>query len=91
MKQEFGMSNFKLMIYFRGIEVIQLNSTIFVLQRRYIMVVLKMFNIVNYKQKPTPTRINTSREDRGYNVEPTLFKILVSSITNLTPTRIDIM
>jgi hypothetical protein len=57
------------------------------------MVVLKRFKMMNCKPTPTPTLIRTklSNEDKGSNVDPTLFKRLVGSLMYLTATKLGIM
>jgi hypothetical protein len=49
--------------------------------------------MVNSKASPTPfiTRLKLSKKDKGSNMYPTLFKILVGSLMYLTMKRPDIM
>jgi len=57
------------------------------------MDVLKRFRMMNCKLAPTPIALGTNlnKEDVGYNVDPSLFKILVGNIIHLTATRPYIM
>lgn len=52
-----------------------------------------MFNMMKCKPTPTPKVIGLklSKDDRGSNVDPTLFKRLVGSLMYLTATRPDII
>lgn len=49
--------------------------------------------MMNYKLAPTPiiTRKKLNKDNMGSNVDPTLFKILIRSITYLTTRRKNIM
>ncbi|XP_059066281.1 uncharacterized mitochondrial protein AtMg00810-like [Cryptomeria japonica] len=84
MMKEFEMADLGLMRYFQGIEVVQSNKGLCICQSKYAKDVLRKFNMLNSKLAPTRVATGTklSREDKGSNVNPTLF---------LTATRSDIM
>jgi len=87
------MNDLGLMRYFLGIEFIQLDLGIFVCQMKYVMDVLKRFEMMNSKPTPTPivSRTKLNKEDKGSNADPNLFKILVGNLMYLTTTRPYIM
>ena len=93
MESEFEMIDLGLMKFFLGIEVHQSESGIFISQSKYANTVLKIFNMSNCKEAPTPVIIGLklSKDDDGSTVDPTLFKRLVGSLMYLTTTRPDIM
>jgi len=93
MKHEFEMTDLGLMMYFLGIKVNQSNSRIFISQTKYAVDVLKGFRMINCKAIPTPipTRTKLNKEDKGSNVDPTLFKRSVGSLMYLIATRPNIM
>ena len=88
MKRLIGLMNF-----FLGIEVQQSESGIFISRLKFASVVLKRFNMSNYKTTPTPiiTGSKLSKDDDGLTVDPMLFKRLVGSLMYLTTTRPEIM
>ena len=53
------------------------------------MDVLKRFMMMKCKPTPTPiiTKTKLSEEDKGSNVDPTLFKRLIGSLMYITTTR----
>eukprot|EP01018_Ginkgo_biloba_P013725 Gb_24397 [translate_table: standard] len=93
MKKEFEMTDLGLMKYFLGIEVSQTNDGIFICQTKYASDVLKRFKMLNCKSTSTPmaTGLKLSKEDKGTNVDPTLYKRLVGNLMYLSATRPDIM
>jgi hypothetical protein len=93
MKKEFEMTDLGMMKYFLGIEVNQNENEIFISQSKYANDILKRFNMLKCKPAPTPTVIGLklSKDDRGSNVDPTLFKRLVGSLMYLIATRPNIM
>ena len=93
MVSEFEMTNLGLMKYFLGIEVQQYESGIFISQSKYENMVLKIFNISNWKVAPTPviTSLKLSKDDEGSTVDPTLFKRIFGNLMYLIATRPDMM
>lgn len=93
MKKEFEMTNLGLTKYFLGIEVNQNENSIFFSQKKYANDIFKSFNMMNFKATPTPivTGLKLSKDDKGEDVNPTLYKKLVGSLMYLTATRSDRM
>jgi hypothetical protein len=93
MKDEFEITDLGLMRLFLGIEVHQSKIGIFISQSKYAYEILEIFNMMNSKATPTPviTGLKLSKEYKGSNVDPTLFKMMVGSLMYLTMTRPDIM
>ena len=83
MIKEFEMKDLGLMRYFLGIEVIQCDKGIFISQSKYIKDLLKRFKMMNCNPVSTPIATGTklSKEEKGLNVDPTMFKRLVGSLT----------
>jgi len=91
MKQKFEMTDLGLMRCFLGIEVLQSDSRIFAFQSWYVMYVLKRFRMMNCMPTPTPIPTGTklSKEDAGSNVDPTLFKRFIGSLTKRSHWKVD--
>jgi len=92
MSQEFEMIDLRLMSYYLGIEVKQMEEGIFISQENYAKEVLKKFNMSGCNPVNTPVECNIKlfRNDGGEMVNPTLFRSLVGSLRYLTCTRPDI-
>ncbi|RDX94898.1 hypothetical protein CR513_22662, partial [Mucuna pruriens] len=92
MSCEFEMTDIRLMSYYLGLEVKQMNNDIFVSQESYAKVLekFKMFDC-NPVNTPMEGSLKLSRFDSGEKEDPTLFKSLVGSLRYLTSTRPDIM
>ncbi|TYK18668.1 T26F17.17 [Cucumis melo var. makuwa] len=93
MKQEFEMTDIRIMSYYLGIEVKQSEEGIFIFQERYTREILEKFNMMNYKPVATPIETGTklSKHEEGDDVDPSYFKSLVGSLRYLTCTRPDIL
>ena len=89
MKSEFEMTDLGLLKYFLGIEVEQFNHGICISQQKYAADILKKFKMEKCKPTNTPIALGTKlrKEDLGSLVNSTLYKQLVGSLMNLTPTR----
>ena len=87
------MIDLGMMKYFLVIEVTQSKDGIYICQSKYENHVLKIFRMVNYNPTITPITTSTklSKEDEGSNVDPTLYKRLVSRLMCLIATGPDIM
>ena len=93
MKIEFEMTDPGLKKYFLGIEVEQLDNSIFISQKKYVKNVLSIFKMTNCKPIDTLVATSTklSKQDQGSVVDPTLYKILVSILMHLIAIRPNIM
>nr|XP_016437498.1 PREDICTED: uncharacterized mitochondrial protein AtMg00810-like [Nicotiana tabacum] len=89
---QFEMNDLGLMSYFLGIEVSQLDSGIFISQKKYAGDILKGFNMDRTKPILTPVeeKLKLVRDEAGDFVDATYFRKLVGSIRYLTSTRPDI-
>ncbi|GLU18737.1 hypothetical protein SLE2022_350210 [Rubroshorea leprosula] len=93
MSNVFEMTDIRLMSYYLGIEVKQMEEGIFISQENYAREVLKRFNMSNCKPVNTPVAggIKLSKFEEGGSVDATLFRGLVGSLRYLTCTRPDIL
>ena len=71
----------------------QTDDGIFICQKKYANDVLKRFKMLNWKSPSTPmaTGLKLIKEDKGTEVDPSLFKRFVGNLMYLTTTRPDIM
>ena len=93
MMKEFEMTDLGLTRYFLDIEVIQCDKGIFICQSRYIKDVLKRFKMMDSDLASTPITTGTKlrKEEKGSNVEATIFKRIFGSLMYMIATRLDIM
>ncbi|XP_058771914.1 uncharacterized mitochondrial protein AtMg00810-like [Vicia villosa] len=93
MIEEFEMSDLGRMHYFLGLEVMQLDSGIFISQKRYAKEVLKKFGMDKSKLvlNPNVLEVKIDKNDTGVTVDGSMFKQLVGSLIYLTTTRPDLM
>ncbi|XP_070031802.1 uncharacterized mitochondrial protein AtMg00810-like [Nicotiana tomentosiformis] len=92
MSREFEMMDVRLMSYYLGLEVKQMEDVIFISQESYIKEILKKFNMLDCNPVNTPMESGTklSKFDEGEKVDPTFFKSLVGSLRYLICNRPDI-
>nr|GFB57887.1 putative RNA-directed DNA polymerase [Tanacetum cinerariifolium] len=91
MMKEFEMSDLGQMKYFLGIEVKQTDCGIHISQHKYVVDVLKRFNMSDCN--PVINHIVPGSKlysDEGPKVDVTLFKQIVGSLMYITTTRPDI-
>ncbi|CAM8994412.1 unnamed protein product [Rhodiola kirilowii] len=86
---EFEMTDFGSLSYFLGLEVIRKSGGIFVCQKKYDIVVLKRFKMLECNPARTPVEVVLKNGD-DESVYPTCFKQFVGSLRYLTCTRTDI-
>ena len=91
--KEFEMTDLGLMKYFLGVEVEKFRKGIFICQNKYSKYLLKRLRMEDCKPVPTPVETGTklTKDDKGSDVNPTLFERLVGSLIYLTTTRTNIM
>jgi hypothetical protein len=80
-----------MMHYFLGLEVWQRTDEIFLSQRKYIVEILKKFEMTDCKPMPTPTVMNLKKlsktsSDSG-KIDPHLYRKLIGSLMYLVNTR----
>lgn len=93
MKLEFEMTDFGLMSYFLGIEVIQATNRIFMYHKRYATEILKKFKIFDCSPVHILVEVGTKLSKVGDSsvIDLTYFKNTVGSLRYLTYTRLDII
>jgi len=93
MMQVFEMTDFGLMSFFLGMEIMQNREEIFICQKKYSREILKKFQMDNCK--PTATPMNQkdkfSKEDGTARVDEEKFRSLIGCLMYLTATRPDIL
>ncbi|RVW83084.1 Retrovirus-related Pol polyprotein from transposon TNT 1-94 [Vitis vinifera] len=92
MKKKFEMSDLGLLHFFLGLEVKQVEDGVFVSQRKYVVDLLKKFNMLNCKVVATPMNSNEKlqAEDGTKRADARRFRSLVGGLIYLTHTRPDI-
>jgi hypothetical protein len=93
MKDEFKITDLRLMKDFLGIEVFHSKDGIFSSQSKYAHENMKIFNMINSNEAPTPviTWFEFNKEYEGSKVDPTLFKRVTCTLMYLTTRRPNIM
>ena len=88
---EFDMKNLGELMYFLGIEVVRTPKGIWLLQRKYVLYILKTYGMTACKPIATPIEQNAKlRADLGDKLEdPTMYKKMVGSLIYATLTRPD--
>src|SRR3954462_7594824 len=93
MMKEFEMTDFGVMKYFLGIEVIQSADGIFICQKKYSQEVLERFKMddCNPVQIPIVSRTKLTRDDEGMKIDSTYYKHMVGSLMYMIATLPDSM
>ena len=92
MKVVFEMTDLEIIDYFLGLEVVHTQSGILLHQKKYILVVLKKFNMADCNPVPTLVITNlklTEALEEGV-VDASLYKQLVGSLIYVCNSRLDI-
>eukprot|EP00253_Pinus_taeda_P031951 PITA_31951 len=86
--REFEMKDLRLMNYFLGMEVWQVDEEVFVSHGKYANRILKKFHMKSNKPMETPLARNWRKEDAtsGEVVEATIYKKLVGSLMYIVNT-----
>ena len=92
MKREFEMSLVGELNYFLGLQVKQRKDGIFISQEKYAKNIVKRFGLDSKKHTSTPmsSSVKLSRDAVGVEVDPTLYRSMISSLLYLTASRRDI-
>ena len=92
MKKEFEMSMVGELNYFLGLQVKQQKDGIFISQEKYAKNLVKRFGLDSKKHASTimisSTKLNT--DPTGVEVDPTLYRSIISSLLYLTASRADV-
>ena len=91
--KEFDMSDLGLLHYFLGLQIMQTDDGIFISQEKYVVDLLKRYNMHHCKSFSTPMNTNEklSLSDGTTKANEKLFRSLVGGLMYLTHTRLDIM
>ena len=93
MKSEFEMSMMGELTYFLGLQIKQTSEDIYISQSKYVYEILKKFNVSDSRSASTPmaTGIQISKDQRGKEVDCTMYRGMIGSLLYLTASRPDIM
>ena len=86
MKMKFEMSMVGELNYFLGLQVKQCNNGIFIFQEKYAKNLVKRFGLDSKKHTSTPmsSSAKLSLDAAGVDVDPTLYRSMISSLLYLT-------
>ena len=89
---EFEMSLVGELTYFVGLQVKQMEDSIFLSQSKYAKNIVKKFGMENasHKRTPAPTHLKLSKDENGVSVEQSLYRSMIGSLLYLTTSRPDI-
>ncbi|GAU37336.1 hypothetical protein TSUD_395170 [Trifolium subterraneum] len=92
MQSEFEMSLVGELTYFLGLQVKQMEDTMFVSQSKYATNIVKKFGMDggNHKRTPAATHLKLTKDETGIDVDQSLYRSLIGSLLYLTASRPDI-
>jgi hypothetical protein len=92
MQSEFEMSLVGELTYFLGLQVKQLEDSIFISQSKYAKNIVKKFGMDNasHKRTPAPTHLKLTKDEKGISVDQSLYRSIIESLLYLTVSRLDI-
>jgi hypothetical protein len=92
MQSEFEMSLVGELTYFLGLQVKQMEDTIFISQSKYAKNIVKKFGMenANHKRTPAATDLKLSKDEHGVSVDQSLYRSMIGSLLYLTASRPDI-
>ena len=92
MKSEFEMTLFGELNYFLGLQVKQMDDSIFVSQSKYAKGIVKKFGLDNASHKRTPvdTHVKLAKYENGEDVDQILYRSMIGSLMYLIASRPDI-
>ncbi|XP_058774485.1 uncharacterized mitochondrial protein AtMg00810-like [Vicia villosa] len=92
MQLEFEMSLVGELTDFLGLQIKQMEDSIFLSQSKYAKNIMKKLGMENasHKRTPAPTHLKLSRDEKGVNVDQSLYRSMIGSLLYLTASRPDI-
>ncbi|XP_050896247.1 uncharacterized mitochondrial protein AtMg00810-like [Lathyrus oleraceus] len=75
--------------YFLGLQVKQMEDSIFLCQSKYAKNIVKKFGLENasHKRTPAPTHLKLSKDEKGISVDQSLYRSMIGSLLYLTTSR----
>ncbi|XP_050918331.1 uncharacterized mitochondrial protein AtMg00810-like [Lathyrus oleraceus] len=88
-QSEFEMSLVGELTYFLGLQVKQIEDSIFLCQSKYAKNIVKKFGLENASHKITlaPTHLKLSKDEKGISVDQSLYRSMIGSLIYLTTSR----
>jgi len=92
MHSKFEMSLVGELNYFLGLQVKQMQDTIFISQSKYAKNIVKKFGMDNgsHKRTPSATHLKLSKDEHGVVVDQSMYRSMIGSLLYLTASRSDI-
>ncbi|WJX38809.1 hypothetical protein P8452_26432 [Trifolium repens] len=92
MQSEFEMSLVGELTYFLGLQIKQMEDTIFISQSKYARNIVRKFGMDNasHKRTPAPTHLKLTKDEQGVGVDQSLYRRMIGSLLYLTASRPDI-
>ncbi|XP_057444448.1 secreted RxLR effector protein 161-like [Lotus japonicus] len=92
MKFEFEMSLVGELTDFLGLQVKQMEDTIFISQSNNVKNLVKKFGLENSSHKRTPaaTHVKLTKDDKGIDVHQSMYRSMIGSLLYLTASKADI-
>jgi len=93
MQFEFEMNLVGELAYFLGLQVKQMEDTIFISHSKYAKNIVKKFGMDNggYKRTPTAIHLKLTKDDNGISVDQSMYRSMIGSLVYLTGSRPDII
>ncbi|GJW50061.1 putative ribonuclease H-like domain-containing protein [Tanacetum coccineum] len=93
MKGKFQISSMGELIFFLGLQVKQKTDEIFISQYKYVVDMLKKFDLASVKTAITPmkTKIALTKDEEAADVDVHLYRSMIGSLMYLTASRPDII
>lgn len=89
MQSEFETSLVAELTYFLSLQVKQIEGTIFISQRKYAKNIVKKFGLesASHKRTPTTTHLKLTKDEKGVDVDQSLYRSVIGSLLYLTTSR----
>src|SRR4030042_2222587 len=92
MQSEFEMSLVGELTYFLGLQIKQMEDTIFISQSKYAKNIIKKFGMENagHKRTPAATHLKLAKDEKGVAIDQSLYRSMIGNLLYLTASRPDI-